>query len=250
MDTRFSLLLDRLRAIGPLAVAFSGGVDSTLLAFAASQALGPEALALTAATEFTSGRDLELARDKARTLRLTHRVLELSVLADPQVAANGPRRCYHCKRLIMSTLLARFPGRPLAEGTNADDDPARPGLAALAELGVLSPLADCGLAKAEVRELSRDLGLPGWDEPSNSCLATRQPPDAVITRAELARVEAMEQALRGLGLRDIRARNQGVRLRLEVPAGDLEYAENMLPDIRPRAASLGFATVLLARRNA
>lgn len=248
-DPRLQRLLDRLTGLGSAVAAYSGGVDSTLLAWAAQRVLGREFLAVTVRSALVAARDLDLAQDKARALGFRHRVLDLDVFAAPGLAANPPERCYLCKRLVLGRIRAEVPGSALLDGTNADDDPARPGRRALAEAGALSPLAGAGLAKADVREVSRSLGLPGWDEPSNSCLATRLASGAVLTPARLARVEVLEEHCRSLGLRGIRCRDREPALVLEFDPAQRHLAEAARAPLEEQALDLGFETLELAARS-
>lgn len=241
-------LLARLAALPRAVLAYSGGVDSTLVAALAQQALGGRFLAVTVASAFTASRDLDLARAKARTLGLEHRVLDLDVWGVAGLSANSPERCYFCKRAVLGLVSRAFPDAVLLEGTNADDDPARPGRRAVAEMNALSPLAQAGLTKARVRELSRSLGLPGAEEPSNSCLATRIPQGTALTAQALARVEALEAFARDLGFSDLRCRDQGAALRLELPASQLPAARRSHHDLLARARAAGFSDLTLAGR--
>ena len=176
----------------------------------------------------------------AEALGARVRVLEVDVLACPAVAANPPDRCYHCKKVIMSTIKAAAAADGFAlvlDGTNFSDDIAdRPGFKALGEEGVLSPLRLCGLTKTEIRERSREAGLLTWDKPAYACLATRirtgQPIDAGTLRA----VEAGEEALFALGFTDFRVRTAGGRARLEFTRDQLGRARSMLPEIRAQLA--------------
>lgn len=246
METR--ALLDSLARLPRAALAFSGGVDSSLVAALAQQALGGRFTAVTVRSAFVAARDLDLARAKAQALGLDHRVLDLDVWAVDGLAANGADRCYRCKRAVLGLVARAFPDAVLLEGTNADDDPARPGRRAVAEFGARSPLAEAGLAKADVRRLSRGLGLPGADEPSNSCLATRIPQDVPLTAASLARVEALEDFLRDLGFTNLRCRDLGASLRLELPGPQLEAARGRHSDILARAKAAGFSDLTLGER--
>jgi conserved hypothetical protein TIGR00268 len=250
--TMFGLepLLALLRPLTGAVAAYSGGVDSTLLAVAAHTALGPRALAVTVRSAFTAPGDLDLALDKARALGLNHRVLDLDVWAVPGLSANGPDRCYLCKRAVLTPLAAlAAQGVALLEGTNADDDPARPGRRAVAELGALSPLAEAGLDKAAVRALSRDLGLPGWDAPSNSCLATRIPTGTPLTPAALERVDRLETVARGLGLSALRCRDRGETLVLEIPPDQLPLARNNENTLVEAARAAGFSGLTIKERT-
>jgi uncharacterized protein len=196
-------------------------VDSTLLAWAAHRVLGDRALCVTLRGQFTPAADLASATALAATLGLRHRVVEVDVLAEPEVVANPPERCYHCKRLDFTALadLARTEGLPFVmDGTNADDQRAtdRPGLRALLELRVRSPLAETGLTKADVRRLSRAAGLPTWNRPAAPCLASRIPFGVPVTLERLVQIEAAETALRALGLDEVRVRHEGATARIEV----------------------------------
>lgn len=246
METR--ALLDSLARLPRAVLAFSGGVDSSLVAALAQQALGGRFAAVTVASAFTASRDLDLAKAKARTLGLDHHIMDLDVWGVEGLAANGPERCYLCKRAVLGLVSRAFPHAVLLEGTNADDDPARPGRRAVAELGALSPLAQAGLTKAGVRALSAELGLPGHDEPSNSCLATRIPQGAALTAQALARVEALEEFVRALGFSDLRCRDQGAAVRLELPAGQLGAARHKQDALLARARAAGFADLTLGER--
>lgn len=198
------------------AVAFSGGVDSSLLVWAAAR-YGSDWRAYYVHSPFQPAFELADARQVAGQCGLPLTVLDVDVLQNETVAANPPDRCYHCKRLLFSAILdqARRDGCPLViDGTNVSDNAGdRPGMRALRELEVRSPLRECGLTKADVRRLSREAGLPTWSKPAYACLATRVPAGTALTAELLRSVEAAEAALTELGFRDFRVRvRQGMAL--------------------------------------
>lgn len=191
------------------AVAFSGGVDSAYLLCAAAKS-GCDVRAYIAKSPFQPAFELADARALASRLSVPLTVVELDPLADPRIRANPADRCYHCKQMIFSALrqTARADGFDLLlDGTNASDDQGdRPGMRALEELGVLSPLRMCGLTKADIRRLSREAGLSTWSKPAYACLATRFPVGMELTAEQLSRVERAESALFELGFTDLRVR--------------------------------------------
>ena len=192
-----------------VAVACSGGVDSALLLWAAGK-WARRARGYYVHTRFQPAFELADAKRLSRETGVPLTVVELDVLSVPGAAENGPDRCYYCKKAIFGALwqAVRADGFPvLIDGTNASDDAGdRPGMKALAELSVRSPLRECGISKGEVRRLSREAGLFTWDKPAYACLATRVPTGTAITAADLERVEKGEDALRTLGLREFRVR--------------------------------------------
>ena len=211
-----------LRGMKKALVAFSGGVDSTLLLKAAWDVLGRDALAVIASSETYPGREVRAARALARRLDAQALVVHTREIDNPAFSENSPRRCYHCK-LELFTLLRKMAderGIPyVLDGSNADDrSDYRPGSQAGRELGVRSPLQEAGLTKADIRVLSRKLGLPTWNKPSMACLASRFPYHVPIERANLVRVGEAEDALRRLGLAQLRVRHHGDIARIEVPA--------------------------------
>jgi uncharacterized protein len=208
------------------AVAFSGGVDSTLVLRVARDVLGPErVVALTVDSIFFPGWEQDESRRLAAALGVRQEILNCDPLRVPEVVANGPRRCYHCKRAIMGLCLDKARSlalEALLDGSNADDqEDYRPGSEALRELGVRSPLTEAGLTKADIRLLSRRLGLPTADKAAFACLATRIPFGRPLTRENIAQVEACEGFLHRQGLRNYRARHHGDTVRIEVPEQDL-----------------------------
>ena len=229
------------------AVAFSGGVDSAVLLSAAA-AYGRKAAAYFVRTVFQPGFELEDARETAGRLGVELRVLEADILAVPEVAANPADRCYYCKRALFTRLLeeAARDGFPVVlDGGNASDDAGdRPGMRALAELGIRSPLRECGIGKAEVRRMAREAGLRVWDKPSYACLATRVPAGTAVSAAALARVERGETALMALGFSDFRLRLREEDGLLQVREEQLELARRLLPEIRERLGG-DFRTVWL-----
>ncbi len=206
------------------AVAFSGGTDSAYLLYAAAR-YARQVRAYCARSPFQPAFEWEDARRLAGELGVGLRAVELDVLALPEVAANPPERCYHCKRAVFSAIsqAARADGFPLLiDGTNASDDAAgRPGMRALEELSVRSPLRECGLTKGEVRRLSKEAGLFTWDKPAYACLATRIPAGEEITREKLQKTEAAESLLFSLGFSDFRVRLLGGRAMIQLPEGQL-----------------------------
>lgn len=202
------------------ALAFSGGVDSAYLLCAAIQS-GAQVRAYYVKSQFQPEFELEDARRLAAELGADLRVLELDALADEQVAANPPERCYYCKKRIFSAILkvAEEDGFSLLlDGTNASDDAGdRPGMRALRELSVRSPLRECGLTKADIRRLSRQAGLFTWNKPAYACLATRVPTGEVITAEKLQKTEWAEQYLFSMGFTDFRVRLMGDCARIQLP---------------------------------
>ena len=226
----------RLRGLGSALVAYSGGVDSALLLALAVEALGTKAVAFTALSPAVAPDELEGARAVARKLGARHVEKRSGELEDPRYAANPVNRCYFCKTELYTLAIseARALGlQAVVSGTNADElTDYRPGLAAAAEYQVVQPLAEVGLTKAEIRTLSRELGLPTWDKPQQPCLSSRIPYGTEVTAERLAQLARSEMALRGLGLREFRVRYHGEIARSEVAAPEMENA------LRMRAAAV------------
>lgn len=230
-----------------VALGFSGGVDSAFLLWAALH-YGAQVEAYYVKTPFQPRFELEDARKLAGQLGAKMTVLETDVLDLPQVACNPADRCYHCKNAIFSLIRrqAAADGWPvLIDGTNASDDAGdRPGMKALRELEVRSPLRECGITKKEVRRRSREAGLFTWDKPAYACLATRIPTGRTITHSLLERVEQSEDALSQLGFTDFRVRVLGDAARLQLPEEQLQTALDRREEIRAALAP-AFSQVLL-----
>lgn len=206
------------------AIAFSGGVDSAYLLYAALQS-GADVRAYYVKSAFQPQFELDDARRLAETLSADMRVLDVDILADETVAVNPPDRCYHCKRRIFSAIASAAAADGytlLLDGTNASDDAGdRPGMRALRELSVRSPLRECGLTKPEIRRLSREAGLFTWDKPAYACLATRVPAGERLTAEKLENTERAEDFLFSLGFADFRVRLFNGAARLQLPAEQL-----------------------------
>ena len=222
-DTPTSRLEDLsrlLEGMGSCLLAYSGGVDSTFLLAAAREALGERCLAVTVHSLFHRREEVETARRLASRLGARHRVIELDMSAREEVLRNPPDRCYHCKKAIFSTLrdMAREEGiETVIEASHVDDlAERRPGMKALAELGVRSPLREAGFTKAGIRECTRRLGVEGADRPAGPCLATRIPYGVKLTPARLRRVAGAEELLRGLGFTAPRVRDYDETARIEL----------------------------------
>ena len=229
------------------ALAFSGGVDSAYLLWAGRH-WGCDLTAYSVRTAFQPEFEYEDARRLAEEVGVPLRVVEADILSVPLAAANGPDRCYHCKRALFALLweAARRDGHTLLlDGTNASDDAGdRPGLRALRELEVRSPLRECGLTKAEIRAQSKKAGLFTWNKPAYACLATRIPTGTAITAGDLERVEAAEGALFALGFTDFRVRLLSGAARIQLPADQWDRASEQREAIR-KALSPRFDAVLL-----
>lgn len=214
------------------AVAFSGGVDSAWLLHEA-RTWARQTAAYFVRTPFQPDFELKDARNTAQWLGVTLTVIDFDILTVPQVTANPPNRCYYCKHALFTRLLeaAEADGFPMTlDGCNASDDASdRPGMAALAELGVRSPLRECGLTKEYIRAAAHCAGLPVWDKPSYACLATRIPAGTAITSDILARVARGESTLLARGFTDFRLRLRGDGALLQVRAEQMGRAREMLP---------------------
>jgi len=244
-------LLDQLRAAGRLVVAFSGGVDSSYLAWAAREALGDACLAITAVSPSYPLSHRRMAEQVAANFAIPHRFVETREMEREEYRANAPDRCYHCKSELFERLegvLEEFDFDAIAYGINTDDKgDFRPGHRAAAEHRVLSPFLDAGLSKAEIRALSREVGLPTADLPASACLSSRLPYGTEVTPERLAQVEEGEERLRRLGFRQVRLRHHGDLARVEVAPEELERAfdPEMAAKIAAAIKPLGFRWVSL-----
>ena len=232
-------------------IAYSGGIDSTLVAKVACDILGDRALAITAVSPSLLPEELQEAQLQAAEIGIPHELVETHEMEDPNYTANPANRCYFCKSELHDTLkpLALQRGYPyVVDGVNADDlSDYRPGIRAAKERGVRSPLAEVGVSKAEVRQISRHLGLPWWDKPAQPCLSSRFPYGEEITLAKLQRVGRAEVYLRKLGYRNLRVRSEGDAARIELPPEQIKefVLTTDLPQLVSAFQGYGFVYVTL-----
>jgi pyridinium-3,5-biscarboxylic acid mononucleotide sulfurtransferase len=252
LDDHRERLVETLRGYGRVAVAYSGGVDSTVVTQAAYEALGDAAIAVTAVSDSLASGELEEAEELARRIGIRHRVIRTEEFADPNYLRNQPDRCYFCKSELygrLSGLLGELGVDVIASGANTDDlGDHRPGMRAAAENGVRHPLQECGLGKPEVRALARAWGLPTWDKPATPCLSSRIAYGEEVSPERVHMIDQAEQWLRQRGLRVLRVRyHKGDLARIEVPLDDL----SRLVDLQTRGEliaafrALGFKFVTL-----
>lgn len=250
--TKRDRLLGVLRELPGVAVAFSGGIDSTVVAKAAFLALGERAVAVTADSASVARKELEDARDLAQLIGIRHVVVRTQEFDNPAYLANDGTRCYHCKTELYSTVERLLPelGVPvMASGANLDDlGDYRPGLVAAAEHAVRHPLQEAGFTKADVRALAKLWELPTWDKPAAPCLSSRMAPGLAVTPERTKRVEDAESFLRSLGLRECRVRyHEGDLARIEVGVGEIAKlaAEPVRAELARTMHALGFKFVAL-----
>lgn len=248
---KYNKLKEYLAAFGSVAVAFSSGVDSTFLLYAAKESLGDNAIALTAASCLFPKRELTQSQSFCEKLGVKQFVIEFDELAVSGFSENPPNRCYICKRELFEKMKEVAKQNNMAvvvEGSNLDDNgDYRPGLIAVAELDIKSPLRHIGFTKQEIRNLSEHFGLPTWNKPSFACLASRFPYGEVISREKLGMVEKSEQLLFDMGFKQFRVRIHGDVARIELLSEDFErlLKDDIRKDVYSKFKEYGFSYVAL-----
>jgi uncharacterized protein len=247
LETLKAFFQDMDRAL----IAYSGGIDSTLVAQVAYAVLGEKSLAMTAVSPSLLPEELEDAQTQAAAIGIAHELVTTHEMDNPNYTSNPVNRCYFCKSELHDTLkpIALERGYPyVIDGVNADDlGDYRPGIQAAKERGARSPLAECGITKLEVREISKNLGMPWWDKPAQPCLSSRFPYGETITLEKLQRVGRAERYLRQLGYRDLRVRSEGDTARIELPPALIKDFVGAidLPNLVQDFQELGFLYVCL-----
>jgi uncharacterized protein len=246
---KWQALTARLQSLESVVVAYSGGVDSSMLAVAAHQVLAPRMLAVTIRSQVETVGIMENASALAEQFGFPHQIIDYDKLQDDSYVENAPNRCYVCKSVDLGIIsdIARQAGiQHVLMGANHDDlGDYRPGLRAAGELGVISPLAEVGLTKPEVRALARALGLNNWNHPSSPCLASRLPYGVKVTREKLQQVALGEAYLRALNFPVVRVRNTGPTARIEVPLDDLPRLLSLRETLVAYFKQIGFQYITL-----
>lgn len=251
LQLKYEQLKEHIAMLGQAAVAFSGGIDSALLLKVAHDILGEKALALTVFGPFIPRREKKESIDFCKEERITHKICEVTIDRIHCFAENPADRCYHCKKVLFGQMigLAQEAGITyLLEGSNLDDmGDYRPGMKAIAELGIISPLKEAGFTKADIRTLAKYLRIPFWDKPSYACLASRFPYGETITVEKLKRTELAEDLLIARGFHQMRVRNHGDIARIELPAEQIGLLldTQLREEINSSFKSLGFTYVAL-----
>ena len=247
LAAKYARLQSDIRGLRRVIVAFSGGVDSSLVAYVAGQTLGEDALAVTSGSQSLKRSDLTLTGELARKWGMRHRVIVTDEVAKPEYRANPVNRCFYCKTTLYEAL-ARIAAQEgfnhILNGTNTDDlGDHRPGLVAAADYRVVSPLVDAGFAKADVRALAAQLGLDNAAKPQSACLSSRFPYGSHITEARLAQVEAAEDALAALGFSQFRVRHHEEVARIELTVAELPRALELRERIEAGVKAAGYRYV-------